>query len=45
MRTLMLAEYIGEFQHRFRSKCYRYMLLNIPAKKNLGVIPFVFIPE
>ena len=44
-RTLMLAEYIAEFQHRFRSKCYRHMFLNIPATKNLGVIPFVFIPE
>ena len=30
-RTLKLAEYIGEFQHPFRSKCYRYMFLNIPA--------------
>ena len=41
----MLAEYNGEFQHRFRSKFYRYMFLNLPAKKNLEVVPFVLIPD
>ena len=30
-RILMLSEYNEEFQRRFRSKCYRYISLNIPS--------------
>ena len=43
--TPMQSEYKGEFQHRFRSKCYRHIFLNLPRKKNLEVIPFTLIPE
>ena len=41
----MLSEYKGEFQHRFRSKRYKYIFLNLPAKKNVEVILFILIPE
>ena len=41
----MLSEYKGEFQHRFRSKCYRHIFLSLPRKKNPEVIPFTLIPR
>lgn len=41
----MLTEYKGESQHRFRSKCDRYVFLNLPPKKNMEVIPFILIPS
>ena len=44
-RILMLSEYKGEFQNRFRSKCYRFIFLNLPPKKILEIIPFILIPE
>ena len=44
-RMLILSDYNGEFQHRFRSKCYRFIFLNLPPMKNMEVIPFIFIPE
>ena len=42
---LILSEYKGEFQHRFQSKCYRFIFLDLPTKENKEVIPFIFIPE
>ena len=44
-RTLILSQYKSEFKHRFRSKCHRFIFLNLPTKKNMEVIPFIFIPE
>lgn len=42
----MLSEYKRRFQHRLRSKCYKYIFLNLsPKKKNQEVIPFILIPE
>ena len=41
----ILSGYKGEFQHRFRSKCYRYIFLNLPQEKNLEAIPSDVIPE
>ena len=36
-RIMMPSEYKGQFQDRFRSKCYRYTFLNLPpAKDNSG---------
>ena len=44
-KIVMLSEYKGQFQHRFRSKCYRCVFLNLSPKKSLEVIPFILIPE
>ena len=41
----MLSEYKRERQHRFRSKCYEYIFLNLLPKKNMEIIPFVLFPE
>ena len=41
----MQSEYIGEFQHRFWSKFYTNIFLNLPPKINLEVIPVILIPE
>ena len=44
-KIVMLSEYKEKFQHRFRSKCYRCVFLNLPPKKSLEVILFILIPE
>ena len=44
-RILMLSEYKGKFQHRFRSESKRYIFLNLPPKKKSGDYSAILIPE